>query len=87
MTPAQFQEAHGAWLKEIITSPKGQLFFSTLMAYQPSFSKSDIPHLFANAVGQREGFELCLKSIGLLSNAPKIQTEVEANYGVPEVKK
>lgn len=87
MTPAQFQEAHGPWLKSILSDPKGQALINTLVAFQPLYPKNELPHLFAQAIGQREGFEICLKAFVSLSNAPKIQTEVEANYGVPEVKK
>lgn len=87
MTPAQFQEAHGAWLKSMLNDPKGQAMINTLVSFQPLYPKSEVPHLFGQGVGQREGFEICIKAIVSLSNAPKIKNEVEANYGVPDAKK
>lgn len=88
MTPSQYQlsplrEKHELYLK----SNEGREFLNTLGSLNPAFPTSECPHLFAKGVGLREGFELCMRAIVSLSIAPKIQTEVEANYGVPDAKK
>lgn len=87
MTASKFQEVHGAWLASIISDPKGQALLNTLVNFQPAYPRSDSPHLFGQGIGQREGFEICMKALVALSMSPKIQTEVEANYGVPDAKK
>lgn len=88
MTASQYQisplrEKHEAYLN----SPEGRGALNALGSLNPPFPTSECPHLFAKQVGQREGFELCMKLLVALATAPKIQTEVEANYGVPEAKK
>lgn len=83
MTPKQFQETHGDWLKSVIQDPKGQMLLSVMASMQPAFPSSDSSILFAQSTGKREGYESCLKMLILLSNPPKVQTEIEATYGVP----
>lgn len=82
MTPKQFQDVHGPWLASILSDPKGQALLGVLASLQPPFPESEIPHLFAKGLGKREGFESCIKTIVALSIPPKIQSEVEADYGI-----
>lgn len=87
MTPKQFTESsNGEWLRAIIADPKGQALINTLTYYQPPFSVSEVPHIFAFQTGERKGFETCLKALVILSTPPKVQTEIEATYGVADVK-
>lgn len=86
MKPQQFQEMHGEALRLYLASASGQALLPTVSAFNPSFSINETPHLFAKEIGKREGFELCLKAIMSLCTAPKVQTEIEATYGIPNVK-
>lgn len=84
MTITQFQQAHGDWLKSILSDPKGQSLLNVLASLQPLFPTSEVPHLFAKGIGEREGFERCIKALIQLSSAPRVPTEIEQNYGVSE---
>ena len=86
MTIPQFQQAHGDWLKTILNDPKGQALLNVLASLQPLFPTSEVPHLFAEGVGERAGYEKCIKVLVMLSAAPRVQAEVEADYGVKEPK-
>lgn len=87
MTPQQFQKStHREKLETFIKSPEGQAALNALSTFNPPFSTNENPHLFAKAVGQREGFELCMRAFILLSTIPKIHSEVEANYQVEDKK-
>lgn len=85
MTTKQFQDSSfGAEWKAFLATPAGQALINVGASLQPPFPTSEVPHLFAQAVGKREGFEQCIKNLVALSMAPKIQNEVEANYGIQE---
>lgn len=86
MTPKQFQETHGEWLKSVLGDPKGQSLINVLASLQPAFGSSESVHLFARENGRREGFESCLKMLVMLSTPPKVKTEIEATYGIADVK-
>lgn len=83
MTPQQFQQsAHRGKLEEFLRSQDGQQLMNALTAFQPAFSKNENLHLFAKENGMREGFEMCIRGMVLLSTEPKPVPEVVANYGV-----
>ena len=84
MTPAQFQQGHGEWLKSVLMDPKGQALMNALTAFQPAFSRNEVPHLYARENGMREGFEQCIRAMVMLSTPVKPKQEVEANYGIKD---
>lgn len=87
MTPQQFQQSpHREKVELFLKSVDGQHLLNALTAFQPPFSKNADAHLFANENGKREGFEMCIRGIVLLSTQIQPKTEVVPNYGVVDVK-
>lgn len=87
MTPTQFQQSpHREKVEAFFKSVDGQQLFNALTAFQPAFSKSSDVHLFANENGKREGFEICMRGIIMLSTQVKPQTEITPTYGVADTK-
>lgn len=86
MKPQQFQEVHGEPLRAFLDSTPGKALFNVLAYLQPLYPTSEVLHLFAKGIGQREGFEHCLRTIVMLSQPPKLNIEPEANYGIPDKK-
>lgn len=87
MTPQQFQQSpHREKIEAFLKTVDAQHWLNALTAFQPGFSKNEIPHLCAKENGEREGFEKCIRGMVLLSTPTKPQTEVVPTYGVPDVK-
>lgn len=83
MTPQQFQQSpHREKVELFLKSVDGQHLLNTLTAFQPPFSKNEIMHMHANENGKREGFEMCIRGIVLLSTQIQPKPQVDANYGV-----
>lgn len=87
MTPQQFQQSP---YREVVAadlkSIEWQNLLNALTAFQPPFSKNETPHLYAKENGMREGFEMCIRGIVLLSTQIQPKTEVVPNYGVVDPK-
>lgn len=87
MTPAEFQSNHSGDLKKFFETNLGKEFISLLNGLRPAIGES-----FPNAetmirsYAKVEGYELCLRNIVALTMPPKVVTQPEANYGVPETK-
>lgn len=87
MTPQQFQQSpHREKVELFLRSVDGQQLMNALTAFQPAFSKNETPHLYGKENGMREGFEICIRGIVLLSTPSKPQTEITPNYGVADAK-
>lgn len=87
MTPVEFQSNHSGELKAFFETNLGKEFISLLNGMRPTVSES-----FPNEASmirnyaKIEGYELCLRSIVVLTMKPKAVSQPEANYGVPDKK-
>lgn len=87
MTPIEFQSAHAGKLKEILDSNFGKDFLLIIQALKPAYEFPIHEHLMLANRESIRGYEMCLRNIVALSFPPKMVSQPEANYGVPELEK
>lgn len=74
---------HGSELRQFLESSAGRDLLVALTALRPQFpNRSTPPHLYADEAGQVNGWEKAMRSLLILSQAPKTPKQVEQDYGV-----
>jgi len=86
MTAVEFQSSHSGDLKLFLDSPAGKEFFTILNGLRPTYEFPVHEHLMMANREAIRGYEMCLRNILGLTMPPKITTQPEANYGVPDRK-
>lgn len=86
MTVQEFQANHSGDLKRWLETPAGQAFFNLLNSMRPPYEFPMQEHLLIENRGVVRGYEMCLRNTIVLTMPPKIVTQPEANYGVPDHK-
>lgn len=84
MTAIEFQTHYSEDLKNFLQTPAGKEFFGVLHSLRPAYESPAQEHLFIANREKIVGFEYCLRMILALTNAPVVQNQPEANYGVPD---
>ena len=86
MTAIEFQSAHSGELQQVLQSPMGKDLLVVLHSLRPPYESPVHEHLFIANREKVVGYELCLRNVLGLANPPKIVSQPEANYGVPDKK-
>lgn len=86
MTVAEFQAHRSGELKVFFDSPLGKEFLTVLNGLRPQWESPNEQHLLLANSQQIRGYETCLRNIVALMMPPKVVSQPEANYGVPDRK-
>lgn len=86
MTATEFQINYGPELKKFFETPVGKEFITLLNGLRPGYEFPVHDHLLIENRGMVRGYELCLRNIIGLTMPPKVTSQPEANYGVPDRK-
>lgn len=86
MTLKDYQITHGETLRLFLETQAGRDLLPTLGALSPQYEAFKEEHLFIDNRGSIKGYAIAIRNIMSLTFVPKISSEPEINYGVPENK-
>lgn len=87
MNPTEFKSAYSGDLKKFFESPMGREFITLINGLRPQLPQSfQTEHAMVRAYANAEGYETCLRTMVSLAMPPKVVSEPEVNYGVPDPK-
>lgn len=84
MTPVEFQTNHSGDLRAFLDTNLGKEFLALLNGLRPAYEFPIHEHLMIANREAIRGYEMCLRNIVALTMPPKVVTQPEANYGVPD---
>lgn len=85
MTATEFRSSpYSAEWNKFLQTQAGKEFLGVLHGLRPGYESSPHEVVFIENRGAIRGYELCVLNAVALASPPKIITQPEANYGVPD---